>query len=47
MPARVGSQIAPADWSGEGLEQLAALFRRLVDDFVAHAEDPWPGPPAA
>ena len=43
---RRGLQMALADWSGEDLEQLAALFRRLVHDFVAHAEDPLPGPPA-
>ncbi|MER6424730.1 MarR family transcriptional regulator [Streptomyces sp. NPDC001137] len=41
-----GLQMALADWSGEDLEQLATLFRRLVDDFVAHAEDPLPRPPA-
>ncbi|WP_344400529.1 MarR family winged helix-turn-helix transcriptional regulator [Streptomyces longisporus] len=44
---RRGLQMAPADWSAEDLEQLAALFHWLVDDFVAHAEDPLPGPPAA
>ncbi|WP_030935634.1 MarR family winged helix-turn-helix transcriptional regulator [Streptomyces sp. NRRL S-646] len=43
---RRGLQMALADWSGEDLEQLAALFRRLVHDFVAHAENPLPGPPA-
>jgi len=43
---RRGLQMALADWSGEDLEQLAALFHRLVHDFVAHAEDPLPGPPA-
>lgn len=43
---RQGLQMALADWSEEDLEQLAALFRRLVEDFVAHAEDPLPGPPA-
>jgi len=44
---RQGLQVALADWSGEDLERLAALFHRLVDDFVAHAEDPLPVPPAA
>ena len=45
--SRRGLQMALADWSGEDLEQLAVLFHRLVDDFVAHAEDPLPGPSAA
>ena len=43
---RWGLEVALAGWSGEDLEQLAALFHRLVDDFVAHAEDPLPEPPA-
>ncbi|MFF4508170.1 MarR family winged helix-turn-helix transcriptional regulator [Streptomyces sp. NPDC001401] len=43
---RRGLEVALADWSAEDLEQLAALFHRLVDDFIAHAEDPLPVPPA-
>ncbi|WP_405650274.1 MarR family winged helix-turn-helix transcriptional regulator [Streptomyces sp. NBC_00019] len=35
---------ALGDWSEDDLRQLAALFHRLVDDFVGHAEDPV-GPP--
>ncbi|MEW2397271.1 MarR family transcriptional regulator [Streptomyces sp. NPDC046862] len=35
---RRGMQTALADWSPEDLAQLATLFHRLVDDFVAHAE---------
>lgn len=38
--SRRGLETALVDWSPEELEQLAALFRRLVHDFVAHAEDP-------
>ncbi|MET7474016.1 MarR family transcriptional regulator [Streptomyces sp. NPDC005648] len=45
--SRRGLEVALADWSGEDLKRLAALFHRLVDDFVAHAEDPLPVPPAA
>jgi DNA-binding MarR family transcriptional regulator len=30
---------ALADWPAEDLGTLAVLFRRMVDDFVAHAED--------
>jgi DNA-binding MarR family transcriptional regulator len=30
---------ALTDWSDADLRQLAALFRRLVEDFVDHAED--------
>lgn len=30
---------ALGDWSDDDLRQLAALFHRLVDDFVGHAED--------
>ncbi|GAA3806268.1 MarR family winged helix-turn-helix transcriptional regulator [Streptomyces coacervatus] len=40
--SRRGLGLALADWSAEDLEQLAALFHRLVDDFIAHAEDPLP-----
>ncbi|WP_329342056.1 MarR family transcriptional regulator [Streptomyces sp. NBC_00663] len=38
-------EVALADWSDDDLCRLAALFRRLVDDFVGHAEvrvDPTP-----
>ncbi|MFF1293533.1 MULTISPECIES: hypothetical protein [unclassified Streptomyces] len=31
---------ALGDWSEGDLRQLARLFRRLVDDFADHAEDP-------
>jgi DNA-binding MarR family transcriptional regulator len=37
---------ALGDWSEGDLRQLARLFRRLVDDFADHAEDPV-GPPLA
>ena len=36
--SRRGMEMALADWSPEDLRQLAALFHRLVDDFVTHAE---------
>jgi DNA-binding MarR family transcriptional regulator len=36
--SRRGMEMALADWSSEDLQQLATLFHRLVDDFVAHAE---------
>ncbi|MEU9171191.1 MarR family transcriptional regulator [Streptomyces sp. NPDC048420] len=44
--SRRGVEVALADWAPDELEQLAALFRRLVDDFVAHTETPLglPGP---
>ncbi|MFF3334634.1 MarR family winged helix-turn-helix transcriptional regulator [Streptomyces sp. NPDC002888] len=38
-----GMEMALTDWSPEDLHHLAALFRRLVDDFVTHAEDPFEG----
>lgn len=38
--SRRGMEMALADWSAEDLRQLAVLFHRLVDDFVARAEDP-------
>jgi DNA-binding MarR family transcriptional regulator len=38
--SRRGLEMALVEWSPDELEQLAALFRRLVHDFVAHAEDP-------
>jgi len=43
--SRRGLAAALADWSEGDLEQLAALFRRLVDDFATHAEDPLPTSP--
>lgn len=36
--SRRGMETALADWSSEELRQLAGLFHRLVDDFVAHTE---------
>jgi DNA-binding MarR family transcriptional regulator len=44
--SRRGMEMALADWSEEDLEQLAGLFRRMVDDFVARADDPLDVPPA-
>ncbi|MFE0257819.1 MarR family winged helix-turn-helix transcriptional regulator [Streptomyces sp. NPDC059010] len=43
-----GMQLALADWTPEELGQLAALFHRMVDDFLAHAidEDTEPQPTA-
>jgi DNA-binding MarR family transcriptional regulator len=38
--SRRGIEMALADWSPEDLRQLAVLFDRLVDDFVARAEYP-------
>ncbi|MFJ9021060.1 MarR family winged helix-turn-helix transcriptional regulator [Streptomyces sp. NPDC102259] len=35
---RRGMSLALADWTPDDLRQLATLFHRLVDDFVAHAE---------
>jgi DNA-binding MarR family transcriptional regulator len=32
-----GMQLALADWSPEELRQLATLFHRMVDDFLAHS----------
>ncbi|MFD8524218.1 MarR family winged helix-turn-helix transcriptional regulator [Streptomyces capillispiralis] len=34
-----GMQVALAHWSPEDLRQLATLFHRMVDDFLAHASD--------
>ncbi|MET8022885.1 MarR family winged helix-turn-helix transcriptional regulator [Streptomyces avermitilis] len=34
-----GMQMALAEWSPEELRQLAALFHRMVDDFLSHAVD--------
>ncbi|NEA99341.1 MarR family transcriptional regulator [Streptomyces sp. SID13726] len=38
--SRRGVELALAEWTPEELEQLAAFFRRLVHDFVAHTESP-------
>ncbi|MEU1697375.1 MarR family winged helix-turn-helix transcriptional regulator, partial [Streptomyces hirsutus] len=32
-------QVALSDWSPEELQQLATLFHRMVDDFLAHAAE--------
>ncbi|MET7733226.1 MarR family transcriptional regulator [Streptomyces sp. NPDC005402] len=37
-----GVELALADWAPDDLDRLAVLFRRLVHDFVAHAETPLP-----
>ncbi|MFH8662850.1 MarR family winged helix-turn-helix transcriptional regulator [Streptomyces afghaniensis] len=37
-----GMQMALSDWSPEELRQLATLFHRMVDDFLAHAVDEEP-----
>ncbi|MFE9097352.1 MarR family winged helix-turn-helix transcriptional regulator [Streptomyces sp. NPDC007264] len=34
-----GMQVALSAWSSEELRQLATLFHRMVDDFLAHAAD--------
>ncbi|MFC8096145.1 MarR family winged helix-turn-helix transcriptional regulator [Streptomyces sp. NPDC057301] len=34
-----GMQLALSDWTPEELRQLATLFHRMVDDFLAHAVD--------
>ncbi|MGW3954737.1 MarR family winged helix-turn-helix transcriptional regulator [Streptomyces sp. NPDC004752] len=34
-----GMQIALADWTPEELRQLATLFHRMVDDFLAYAAE--------
>lgn len=39
-----GMQMALSDWSPEELRQLATLFHRMVDDFLAHAVDEEPEP---
>jgi DNA-binding MarR family transcriptional regulator len=42
-----GMQLALADWSPQELEQLATLFHRMVDDFLAYAiDDEEPAPTA-
>lgn len=37
--------MALQDWAPEDLERLATLFHRMVDDFVAHADDAVELPP--
>lgn len=37
-----GMRMALSDWSPEELRQLATLFHRMVDDFLAHAVDEEP-----
>ncbi|MEU0195925.1 MarR family transcriptional regulator [Streptomyces afghaniensis] len=37
-----GMQMALSDWPPEELRQLATLFHRMVDDFLAHAVDEEP-----
>ncbi|MEU9052661.1 MarR family transcriptional regulator [Streptomyces sp. NPDC048384] len=34
-----GMQLALSDWTPDELRQLATLFHRMVDDFLAHAVD--------
>ncbi|MCK8438342.1 winged helix DNA-binding protein [Streptomyces sp. D2-8] len=34
-----GMRMAVSDWSPEELRQLATLFHRMVDEFLAHAVD--------
>ncbi|MFF6982498.1 MarR family winged helix-turn-helix transcriptional regulator [Streptomyces sp. NPDC008343] len=34
-----GMQLALSDWTPEELRQLATLFHRMVDDFLAHTVD--------
>ncbi|MFF5313858.1 MarR family winged helix-turn-helix transcriptional regulator [Streptomyces massasporeus] len=34
-----GMQMALSDWSPDDLRQLATLFHRMVDDFLAHSVD--------
>ncbi|MEV4972325.1 MarR family winged helix-turn-helix transcriptional regulator [Streptomyces scopuliridis] len=36
--SRRGMQAALADWSPQDLQQLAALFHRMVDDFLGYAD---------
>ncbi|MFJ5105040.1 MarR family winged helix-turn-helix transcriptional regulator [Streptomyces sp. NPDC088554] len=37
--SRRGMQAALSEWSPQELRQLATLFHRMVDDFLAHSED--------
>ncbi|MEU9553630.1 MarR family transcriptional regulator [Streptomyces werraensis] len=41
-----GMQAALAHWSEEDLRELATLFHRMVDDFLAHAAETDAGSPA-
>jgi DNA-binding MarR family transcriptional regulator len=34
-----GMQLALSDWSADELRQLAALFHRMVDDFLSFSVD--------
>ncbi|MFH9469003.1 MarR family winged helix-turn-helix transcriptional regulator [Streptomyces clavifer] len=43
--SRQGMNMALQDWAPEDLERLATLFHRMVDDFVAHADDAVELPP--
>ncbi|GGX28278.1 MarR family winged helix-turn-helix transcriptional regulator [Streptomyces lomondensis] len=42
-----GMQMALSGWTPEELRQLATLFHRMVDDFLAHAADEEPEPRSA
>ncbi|MFD5162897.1 MarR family winged helix-turn-helix transcriptional regulator [Streptomyces hawaiiensis] len=42
-----GMQMALSDWSPAELRQLATLFHRMVDDFLAHAVDEEGEPPSS
>lgn len=42
-----GIEQAVAHWTSEDRHRLAALFHRLVDDFIAHAGDEIDAPPAS
>ncbi|MFI6375941.1 MarR family winged helix-turn-helix transcriptional regulator [Streptomyces sp. NPDC050546] len=42
-----GMQMALSAWSPEELRQLAGLFHRMVDDFLAHAVEEEPEPQTA
>lgn len=42
-----GMQLALADWKPEELRQLAALFHRMVDDFLAYSVEDEPEESAA
>ncbi|MER7969832.1 MarR family transcriptional regulator [Streptomyces sp. NPDC005840] len=42
-----GMQLALSDWDPEELRQLATLFHRMVDDFLAHSVDDEPDGTAA
>ncbi|MGA5205742.1 MarR family winged helix-turn-helix transcriptional regulator [Streptomyces variegatus] len=42
-----GMQMALSGWSPHELRQLATLFHRMVDDFLAHAVDEEGEPPSA